>query len=77
MEGISKLCISMVIFGPQAQFWTARKIGFLNFPEAEMVDFPLTLLYLTRVQWRKNSEGGGVEAWMKWYGIPRNQYKQH
>ena len=49
-----------------------EKVGFLNFPGPEILDFSLTLVYLTRVQRRRNSNGGGVDLdffWMIWYGI--------
>ena len=43
------------IFGLRSQFWTAEKVGFLNFnfTRHEILDFSLFLVYLTRVQRRK------------------------
>ena len=60
--------------GTRAKFGTIKKVGFLNFPGHNISGFCLTLVYLTRVQRTRYFEGGGVEAWIIWYGIFPTHY---
>ena len=43
-----------------------QKVGFLTLPGPEILDFSLTLVYLTRVQMRRNSERGGIDLNFFW-----------